>query len=799
MKRIWALLFTVPLFSQTLVSNRYIVELSQEPVAAHASSARASALHTAAAEQQRSRVRSQQSVVRAAIEARQGTVTGQVETVSNALVVRISDAQAAALASIPGVARVHPVRQFHMLLDHALALHRAIDAWNQIGASNAGAGIKIGLIDTGIDIGHPGFSDASFSAPAGFPVADTMADLAYTNNKVIVARSYANLFAAPDPDPSAADHVGHGTATGMAAAGVMNTGPLATISGVAPRAWLGSYKVFGTPGYNDYAPEDAILQALEDAVTDGMDIVSMSLGADLAERPELDPEVQAIAQASALGVIVVVSAGNNGNNPNTIATPGDAPAAITVGATNNDRMFGGTVLLPAGNTLLAIPAAAANSATPIAAPLADVSLLDGNGLACSSLPANSLTGMIALIFRGTCFFEVKLDNAQAAGAIGAVVYDNVPGEIPITMGVGAATLPAEMVSNADGLTLKSQLGAGLNATLQFTLSPSPINPASIASFSAQGPNGDFSIKPDLMAVGENLYTAAQHLDPNGALYDPTGYAVEQGTSFSAPLVAGAAAILKQARPGLNAGQYRSLLVNAAGPASSVPGTAATVQQGGGGVLDVLASLNATAAASPASLSFGQGGGSINASQMLTVTNVGAVSDTFQLSVVPRSSGAPAPQLLAASLQLDPGASATIPVPFQANNLAPGAYDGYIAIQGTLSNYASRVPFWYAVPSNVPAYVTVLYPTGVVPPGKAGSRLSQGVIFRVTDAAGLPVAGVQPSVTAVATGSQASFPISIDGSVAGAFEFDIRLSSQPGPNVFQIQAGSVSVSVTITGQ
>ncbi len=797
MKRIWVLLFSLSLFGQAPVPNRYIVELSEAPVAAHAGTARAGALHTAAAESQRGRVRTQQTAVRAAIELRQGVVIGRVENVSNALIVRISDAGAAGLSSIPGVSKVHAERRFHMLLDHALVLHRAIDAWNQIGASNAGAGIKIAMIDTGIDVGHPGFSDASFSAPAGFPIADSMADLAYTNNKVIVARSYASLFASPDPDPSAADHVGHGTATAMAAAGVMNAGPLATIGGVAPRAYLGSYKVFGTPGVNDYASEGAILQAIEDAVTDGMDIISMSLGSDVAERLEYDPEVQALELAVASGVIVVASAGNNGSDPETIGSPADAPSVIAVGASANDRMFAGTVLLSGGQTLVAIPAAEANSATPIAAALVDVATLDGSGLGCSPLPANSLAGSIAFIFRGTCTFESKLDNAQAAGAIGALVYDNVPGEAPITMGVGAASLPAEMVSNSDGLALRSQLAAGVTATLQFALSPAYVNPANIASFSAQGPNVDSGIKPDLLAVGLNLYTAAQKLDPNGALYDPSGYAVEQGTSFSAPLVAGAAALVKQALPGLTVDEYRSLLIDAAAPGWLVPGTPATAQQAGGGVLDVLASLNATATAAPVSLSFGASGAAPG--QNITVTNVGTASDTFQLSVVPRISGAPAPQLPAASVQLDPGASASIAVQFQAGSLSPGAYDGFINIQGTLSAFASHVPYWYGVPSNQPAHVTVLYNAGSSGPQAAGSRLSQAAIFRVTDAAGLPVTSIVPSVTAVSTGAQASSISSLDDQVPNAYTFNARLSPQPGSNVFQIQAGSVSTTVTIVGQ
>jgi subtilisin family serine protease len=799
MKRIWILLISVPLFGQALVPNRYIVELSTEPVAAHAGTPRPGALHSAAAEQHRVRVRAQQAAVRAAVESNQGTVIGRVENVSNALIVRIADDRAARLSSIPGVAGVHAERFFHLLLDHALALHRAIDAWNQVGAANAGAGIKIAMIDTGIDIGHAGFSDASFAAPAGFPLADSNADLAYTNNKVIVARSYASLFSSADPDPSAADHVGHGTATAMAAAGVTNSGPLATISGVAPRAWLGSYKVFGTPGVNDYAAEGAVLQAIEDAVTDGMDVISLSLGSDVAERLQYDSEAQALEQAAALGVIVVASAGNNGSDPATIASPADAPSVIAVGASNNDRMFAGSVLLPGGQTLTAIPAAEANSATPIAAALADVSQLDGNGLACSAFPANSLAGSIAFIFRGTCTFESKLDNAQAAGAVAALVYDNVPGEDPITMGVGAASLPAEMVSNSDGLALKSQLAAGLSATLRFTLSPAYTNPASIASFSALGPNIDFGIKPDLLAVGRNLYTAAQMLDPNGALYDPTGYAVEQGTSFSAPLVAGAAALLKQARPGLTAAQYRSLLIDSAAPAWLAPGTAATVQQGGGGVLDVLASLNATAAVVPASLSFGVGGGTANVTQTLTLTNAGVVSDTFQLSVVPRNSGAPAPQLPVSSVQLDPGASASIPVQFQANAAAPGAYDGFIGIQGTLASAASRVPFWYGVPSNQPAHITVLYNVGNDGAQSAGSRLSQAVVFRVSDAAGLPVSGLVPSVKAASSGAQASGLSSLDSVVPNAYTFNARLSVLPGSNVFQIQAGPVTTTVTIVGQ
>lgn len=798
MTRFWALLLSLPLLGQPLIPNRYILELSSQPVGPSAGRAGRSGLHTAAAERQRLAVRAQQDAVRAAVERMHGRVAGRIENTGNLLLVRVPDAQAASLAAIPGVVAVRPVRAFHLLLDHALALHHAIDAWNQVGPSNAGAGIKIAMIDTGIDIGHPGFADAGFAAPAGFPMADSMADLAYTNNKVIVARSYANLFANTESDPSAADRVGHGTATAMVAAGVTNSGPLATITGVAPRAFLGSYKVFGTPGVNDNAPEDAILQAIEDAVIDGMDIINMSLGSSPAPALAYDPEAQALAMATSLGVIVVAAAGNVGPNPDTIESPADSPWVIAAGASNNDRFFAGSILLPGGQSMTAVAGSGGSPSLPLSGTLVDVAALDGTGLACAPLPANSLPGVIALVFRGTCTFETKLGNAQAAGALAAVVYDNVPGEDPIAMSAGAAGLPAVMVSNANGLALKPQLTSGLNITMVFGLSPAYTNPARIAAFSAQGPNIDKGIKPDLLAVGMNVYTAAQKLDPHGELYNPTGYAMEQGTSFSAPLVAGAAAVLKQARPGLSVDQYRALLIDSADPASLAPGTPAPMQTGGAGLLNVLSAINATAAAAPVSLSFGWGSGTFRASASLTVTNVGASPDTFQLSVAPRVAGAPAPALRLESVRLDPGSSARIPIHFQASAAAAGAYDGYINIQGSLSSVITHVPYWYGAVSSEPAYITVLYSVGGGGAQAIGSSLRQAVIFRVTDAAGIPVAAA-PTVTAMSSGAQATAPAAMDPYFPGAYSFDVSLSTQPGNNVFQIQAGALTATVTIVGR
>src|SRR4051812_48196195 len=337
MKLYWALLLAFPVAAAN-VPNRYIVELSTEPVARVARRARL--IHSPAAERHRGRVRAEQSSARAQIQQAEGAVMGAIENVGNALVVQIDDAKAGRLAALPGVRKVYPVREFHMMLDHALPLHHVPEAWTQVGIANAGAGVRIAIIDSGVDIAHPGFQDAGFTAPDGFPRGDPN----YTNNKVIVARSYVDRLPNRDPDLSPADHVGHGTATAMTAAGVQNTGPLAIVSGVAPRAYIGSYKVFGTPSVNRGTTEDVVMTALDDAVADGMGVINLSLGTDVAVRLADDPEMQAIERIASLGIVVVCAAGNNGSDAMTIGSPAAAPSAISVGATANDRIFTSRVL-----------------------------------------------------------------------------------------------------------------------------------------------------------------------------------------------------------------------------------------------------------------------------------------------------------------------------------------------------------------------------------------------------------------------------------------------------------------------
>ena len=489
-----------------------------------------------------------------------------------------------------------------------------------------------------------------------------------------------------------------------------------------------------------------------------------------------------------MGVIVAVAAGNNGPDPATVGSPATAPSVIAVGASANDRVLAASASVDGGGSYAAIPASSARGAA-VKAALADVAAVDGTGLACGALPVNSLQDRIALILRGTCTFEEKLNSAQRAGAVAALVYTDQARPDPIGMAVGAATLPAEMISYQSGIDIKQRLGAPLTATLTFTLGPVYTSPDKLADFSSKGPNLDSAIKPDLVAVGMNVYTAAQKSDSRGPLYDANGFTIVDGTSFSSPMVAGAAAVLKAARPGLTAAQYRSLLINSAAR------ICCTTQQVGAGSLDLSAALRSTAALLPVSLSFGAGGPDGIVTRNLTISNVGASTETFLLSAVARNGG-PVPAFSRDSVQLDAGASAGVTVTFAAAGLTAGAYEGFVSVQGTASGIEMRVPYWYGVPSGVPRYITVLDEQSS---GRAGALVSDAVLFRITDAAGLLAEGLTPEVSVVSGGGTVVSVRSRQGISPGAFGLNVRLGPRSGANVFRIQAGDMTRDVTIVAR
>jgi len=782
-----AFLFVMALGSAQTVPGRYVVELNGSPLGAEVRTRGKSALSSRVTQ-----IRTEQARVRALIEQTGGKVLSSVESVTNALLIAIPDQNAAALAALPGVTRVYPVHRYKLNLDHALPIHQVPEAWARIGGKDkAGAGVKVAVLDTGITPDHPGFQDSTLKMPAGFPQATTSANLALTNNKIIVARSYEDIYQETDPD-DARDRNGHGTATAMCAAGVTNTGPYATITGVAPKAWIGGYKI--VPGNQGFADDDVILKALDDALSDGMDVVNFSFGSPFIDEL-LDPAFDRLGR---YGITVVVAAGNDGPGLNTMSDPAWLPSVITAGAMQSDRQFLGSVAA-AGTTYVAYPSTGPVPG-PITSTVFDVSSVDPTGLLCSPLPAGTATGQIALIFRGTCTFQTKVNNAQAGGAIAVVLYNNAAGA-PGSFTIGTATLPTVMLTNADGRTLKGVIAAQQStlATVIFNGLATPEDSHVLASFTSKGPNFDYTIKPDLIAVGTDVYTAVQKIDPTGEVYDVTGYAAESGTSFSSPLTAGAAAVLRGARPGLTTDQYRSLLINSASPQIRDNGWVERVQQAGTGILNLDAALRSDIVAFPTSLTYGVGNGTLGGADsldlnQLTFTNVGTTADTFHISASAFDYAPPLQFSMVASdenptdtidLTLNPGQSKTVYAFWTANGLVAGEYQGDIVVQS--QNSYALIPYWYGVPTAVPADTFYL----LTPPTQAQAGTTQVAYVRVIDSIGYaildtPDLGFKGTATGGGSVTLAPTPF-----FPNLWEIDFKLGAKPGTNTYTVSFGKLA--------
>jgi subtilisin family serine protease len=645
-------------------------------------------------------------------------VQGTTEVVMNTVIVRVRASDYNSIRKLPGVKKVYFSRPRKMMLDQAAILQNAQALWTADGGqTNAGQGIKIGLIDSGIDINNPMFSGSGMLTPSGYPKYGepqngTNADKAFTNSKVIVARSYVSLVNSQDPDQTAKDEVGHGTFVAGCAAGQKVTTPAnITISGMAPGAWLGSYKVFGTPSYSDTTNSAAIIQAMDDAVSDGMDVISLSLGAldyvpPADENGLGDGEIVAIENAIQLdGRVVTIAAGNEGRSTHTIGSPGTADDAITVGSVTNSRELLAAIQTPV-STIGYLPSAdGIGISSTISAPIVDIKQsLDPTGLGCSAF-SGSLSGSIALIERGACGFSVKGANAAAAGAQAAIIYNNDPsGGIAYMGGLGSVSIPVVAISNSDGTNLQqyvdSHPGTLVSIDTSQTLVSVPATARVISSFSSVGPNMDFSIKPDLVAVGENVYSAAT-TSTTATLYNSTGFTTGSGTSFSTPMVAGAAAALLQHFPTLQRQPLaiKSLLTTTATGNVTVDGTnAANVLQAGSGLLNMGNAVAATAVFSPTSLSYGVHSytGSYSYSLPLAITNLpSSASDQFTLGVIQVVPGASI-AFDQNNVSIGAGSTATINVSIQVTAPNSGGFQGLVTVTSKNTSFVYRIPYWAGV-------------------------------------------------------------------------------------------------------
>jgi subtilisin family serine protease len=410
------------------------------------------------------------------------------------------------------------------------------------------------------------------------------------NNKLIGARYFFDGAVASGPIDSgevfsARDVDGHGTHTATTAAGnkveasIFGT-LLGRVEGMAPKARIAAYKAcWLRPGDTRSSCNTSDLaNAIDIAVADGVDIINYSVGN--TRRDIVAPDDIALMAAAKAGVITIVAAGNEGPALGTIGSPAGSPWVITTGASSRDGEHSLEAMQvnspPSVAGKFAVKEAsftpALSESDPIAAQLILVddetdTLADGtNGTtfdACESLQNDTeLSGNIAFIQRGGCAFDIKVSNAEAAGAIAAVVFNIAGDPIVMTGPLGAADIPALMVGQADGTLLLNEIDAGetVDVVLDkgFFLSVADTGNV-MGAFSSRGPAPIQDIlKPDVTAPGINIL-AGFSVDSVNSM-SGENFAFLTGTSMSTPHVAGVAALLKQAHPDWLPADFRSALV-----------------------------------------------------------------------------------------------------------------------------------------------------------------------------------------------------------------------------------------------
>ncbi|MGX5913545.1 S8 family serine peptidase [Aliidiomarina sp. Khilg15.8] len=563
-------------------------------------------LQSASAQSYAQQLQAQQDTFAGVLTARfpQAKVTRNLQVAMNGLIVEHEgdvDIKAQ-LQSMPGVVQVFEHELYHTQMDASLDLINQPAVVDMIGSlDRAGEGVKIGVVDSGIRSEHPMFQSNGHVRPEGLPTDDycSTVDASFCNDKLVVARFYTPTFPVHENENiSPLDFGGHGTHVAGTAAGNAVTANYnnveLNISGVAPGATLMAYKgLFQTPAGTGSGSNVMLVQALEDAIADGADIINNSWGGGAGANPAGSAYTPIFESAEEAGVLMVTAAGNSGPGAQTIGCPACAEPGLTVANTQHGRIFGNEVevagveddiIANIGNGDFEINEA-------ITGPLMPVMEIDAaNELACDPLPAGSLDGHIALVSRGACAFSAKADNAQAAGAIGMILWNNAPGIIVMSM--PGATLPSVSVTQDEGVAILEALEAAegtldgtINATSAITIDS---NVDVLAAGSSRGPNGDSSfLKPDIAAPGTSILSA---YTPAGNEYGNTTYNAISGTSMASPHVAGGAALMLQMNPDLSATELKSLLMSSSNPMVRKPDgtTPATPFDMGAGRMDLAA-------------------------------------------------------------------------------------------------------------------------------------------------------------------------------------------------------------------
>ncbi len=512
----------------------------------------------------------------------------------NGFAAQLTTAEAAKMAEVDGVVTVFKDVVRHIQTDNTpefLDLTAPAGPWAK---GLTGEDVVVGVIDTGIWPEHPSVADdGSYGpAPAAFvgtgcefggpadPLFPPVVDDPFTcNNKLLAAKSYHSTFdlfltinsGTYDAGSynSARDEDGHGTHTATTAAG--NSGVSATLlgqdrgvlSGIAPRARVSVYKGCWNSSLGDGCFTSDLVAAINAAVADGVDVINYSIGGGASLNGADDVAFLIAANA---GVWVATSAGNSGPGAATVGGPASTPWITAVGASTQSREFIGSVDLGDGTNIEGITVTAGVGPDDLVdaedIPLAPATPAQSELCLAGTLDPGLAAGKVVLCKRGLTARVSKSQVADAAGAVGMVLYNSSPVQ---TLNTDNHSIPSLHVSNADGLTVKAYIdsaGSGATATINGGVK-TPTSGNVMAGFSSRGPNPVAAdiIKPDVTAPGVNVLagnTPTALLGAPGQLFQSIS-----GTSMSSPHVAGTFALLKQANPGWSAAAAKSAIMTTA--------------------------------------------------------------------------------------------------------------------------------------------------------------------------------------------------------------------------------------------
>lgn len=560
-------------------------------------------------------------------------VVGSVDTLLNGVFMTVDAKELSALAALPAVDRISRVKDYEIALSDTVPY---IGASAMHTAGTTGTGVTVAVLDSGIDYTHTAFGGAGTAEAysdayldpvdtTGFPTARV------TKGKDFVGESWPNADLAPDDDPIDAEG-GHGTHVADIIGGTL---------GVAPDVELWAIKVCSAvdtacSGQAMVEGFDYAADPNNDGITsDHADIVNMSLGSPYGQAFDDDLSYM-VDQATALGMLSVAAAGNDGDQPYVQGAPAAAPTAISVAQTSVPSSVQYQFTLDSVDRPMVWQSW---SAVPAGTISVDARYGEADGTpnldACSAFDTD-LSATIVLVDRGNCDFSTKVSNIAAAGADAALIA-MVTAEDPFEAGLGEGLaydqIPGFMISLADGDAIRDAIGAG-GATITIDSTNTLSLAGTVVGSSARGPSmGTNLIKPEIGAPGASVSAVAG---------SGTGTEVFGGTSGASPMVAGAAALLLEENPTFGPREIKALLMNNAQPdiLDRLGGELAPISRLGAGEVRVSAAADAAADAlawvgngASAALSFGfveAYQSSVTRSRQVTVRNLTGSTVAYDL-------------------------------------------------------------------------------------------------------------------------------------------------------------------------